>query len=200
MYTLGQIQAAYRNKGYTIYSKPFDLNIFGVRSATSESDKFDDILGVWFHDDKGKIVYHSFAATTDPGKSWLLKPMRSGGTAIMIPDQYKGLYKKGLHKGYIALEQKSHAKYVRDNNKDTKLDFSLYRDVKNRHLVFSDNIKSNIHKAGVFSKLVGNWSAACQVLQKEADFNLLMSFVDKQINAGIGNSFTYTLFESSDVA
>lgn len=201
MYTFGQIKAAFKNKGYHIYSKPYDLNIFGVRSNISESDKFDDWLGFWCYDENGQLIYKIFPATTDPGKNWLLTPMRSEGTAIMVPGQYKGLYKKGLHKTYPALEQKSEARYVRDNNKDTKLDLDLYRDPKKLKIYgFNDNIKSNIHKAGAFSKLVGLWSAACQVFQKESDFNLLMEYVDKQIAAGLGNSFTYTLLEQSDVA
>lgn len=194
MHTLKDIQAIFKKKGYVIYTKPFDLNIFGIRSNESQSDKFDDIVGFWCNDTKGNIVFYQFPATTDPGKHWLLTPMRSEGTAIMVPGQYKGLYKKGFHKTYPALEQKSNASYVRDNNKDTKLDFDLYRKNPESN-VFSDNIKSNIHKAGKFSVFVGAWSAACQVLQKESDFNILMEYVQKQIDAGLGNSFTYTLLE-----
>lgn len=201
MYTFGQIKAAFKNKGYVTFSKPYDLNIFGVRSTNSQSDKFDDWLGFWCYDDKGKLIYHIFPATTDPGKNWLLTPMKSDGTAIMVPNQYRGLYKKGYHKSYPALEQVGLAQYVRDNNKDTKLDFDLYLDPKKLKIHgFFDNIKSNIHKAGTWSKLVGLWSASCQVTQKEADFNLLMEYVDKQIDAGLPNSFTYTLFSQVDVA
>ncbi len=199
MKTLPQIQAVFKAKGYTIYTKPFDLNIFGIRSENSQSDKFDDVLGFWCVDGKGKTIFYQFPATTDPGKNWLLTPMRSEGTAILVPGQYKGMFKKGFHKSYPALEQKVVAKYVRDNNKDTILDFSLYRDpIKAKDNITVDLIKSNIHKAGAFSTLVGLWSAACQVLQKSADFDTLMTYVQAQIDAGLGNSFTYTLLESRD--
>lgn len=199
MKTLPQIQKVFKDKGYSVYTKPYDLNIFGIRSENSQSDQFDDIIGFWCSDDKGKTVFYQFPATTDPGKSWLLTPMRSEGTAILVPGQYKGMYKKGFHKSYPALEQKAVAKYVRDNNKDTILDFSLYRDPdKAKTNVIVDLIKSNIHKAGAFSKVVGLWSAACQVLSKQTDFELLMAYVQKQIDAGLGNSFTYTLLETTD--
>lgn len=198
MRNLEEIQNVFKKKGYVMFTKPYDLNIFGIRSENSQSDKFDDWLGFWCAENGG-TTFHIFPATTDPGKHWLLTPMQSGGTAIMVPGQYRGLYKKGFHKLYPALEQKGMAKYVRDNNKDTTLDFDLYRDpIKAAKNVFSDNIKSNIHKAGFFSTLVGKWSAACQVTQKTSDFDLLMSYVDKQIEAELGNSFTYTLLEEND--
>lgn len=197
-YSLQEIQNVFKRKGYVTFTKPYDLNIFGIRSENSQSDKFDDWLGFWCTENS-KTTFYIFPATTDPGKHWLLTPMRKEGTAIMVPGQYKGLYKKGFHKTYPALEQKGLARYVRDNNKDIILDFDLYRDpLKASKHVFLDNIKSNIHKAGFFSNLVGKYSAACQVTQKSADFDLLMSYVDKQITAGLGNSFTYTLIEERD--
>lgn len=199
MKTLPQIQKVFKDKGYSVYTRPFDLNIFGIRSENSQSDQFDDVVGLWCADGKGGTIFYQFPATTDPGKSWLMTPMRTDGTAILVPGQYKGMYKKGFHKDYPALEQKSVARYVRDNDKNSTLDFSLYRDPeKAKKHVIVDLIKTNIHKAGAFSKLVGAWSAGCQVLQKSSDFDILMVYVQAQIDAGLGNSFSYTLLESTD--
>ena len=46
-------------KGYTVYDNPvgFDLNIVGVRSATQESNKFDDTLIV-FYKQHGNWIYN----------------------------------------------------------------------------------------------------------------------------------------------
>ena len=44
-------------------------------------------------------------ATTDPGLYYLEHPMNVDGTAILIPGQYIGSHKTGLHKGDHALIQ-----------------------------------------------------------------------------------------------
>ena len=59
----------------------------------------------------------------------------------------------------------------------------------------------NIHRAGTFingSTQIDKWSAGCQVLSKESDFNLLMELAEKAKTL-YGNSFTYTLIESRDI-
>ena len=59
----------------------------------------------------------------------------------------------------------------------------------------------NIHRAGTFingSTQIDKWSAGCQVLSKESDFNLLMGLAEKARTL-YGNSFTYTLIESRDI-
>ena len=56
----------------------------------------------------------------------------------------------------------------------------------------------NIHKAGADSTYVENWSEGCQVFKKSADFEEFMTIVRKSKDIH-GNSFTYTLIESSDI-
>jgi hypothetical protein len=48
------------------------------------------------------------------------------------------------------------------------------------------------------SEYVENWSEGCQVFKKVVDFNALMKLTNlaKAIH---GNSFTYTLLESTDI-
>jgi hypothetical protein len=197
-YSLEEVRLVMRAKGYVIFDNTYDLNIFGIRSNESESNKFDDWVGVFCKDDRGKDIFHLFPATTDPGKPWLLSPMRSEGTAIMVPNQYRGLYKLGKHKDYEALEQKENAQYVRDSSKDSKLDFSLYKD-KGRLSIYGrwENAKTNIHRASSFKILqtVETYSAGCQVLQSAKDFNTLLDLCKKQIQHTNINSFTYTLLE-----
>ncbi len=171
-YTQSEIEAVFRKKGYKVFTGKFDVNLFGIRSKESQSDKFDDWVGYWCSDGKN-IIFDIFPATTDPGKSWLLTPMRSDGTAIMVPGQYSGLYKIGHHKDYEALEQVGMARYVRDNNKDTKLDFDLYKDPeKLKKHGFWDNVKSNLHRASALKivQFIGLYSAACQVIQDILNF------------------------------
>lgn len=195
--TIEKLTSVYRSKGYEFDLRDNVVNLFGIRSKESQSDKFDDTLGL-FVSIEGVKKLELFQATTDPGKSWLLTPMRKEGTAIMVPGQYRELYKLGRHKDYEALEQRANAKYVRDNNKDSKLDFSLYREGKGE--IFSDNIKSNIHRASAnkIVNFIGLYSAACQVVQNPKHFETILNYCKNQINHGWANLFTYTLLEISD--
>lgn len=56
----------------------------------------------------------------------------------------------------------------------------------------------NIHKAGVDSTFVENWSEGCQVFKRSKDFDEFMAIVRKS-KAVHGNSFTYTLINSNDL-
>ncbi len=191
------IKTRYRNNGYTFHEKENQVNIYGIRSKNSISDKFDDVIGM-FVVINGKEIHLTFPATTDPGKNWLLTPMRKDGCAIMVPGQYKGLYKIGLHKDYKALQQIGKAQYVRDNDKNSTIDFSLYRDPEKRKAhIFFDNIASNIHRASknAIVQYVGLYSAGCQVLQRDSDLQSLLSYCENQVANGWPNLFDYTLFE-----
>jgi hypothetical protein len=96
----------------------------------------------------------------------------------------------GLHQGkYEALRQKSNVKVYRDPNRDMK-----YDENKIQEGVFG----INIHKAGVDSTFVENWSEGCQVFKRAKDFEEFMVIMRKAA-AVHGNSFTYTLIESADI-
>ena len=55
----------------------------------------------------------------------------------------------------------------------------------------------NIHKAGLNSEVVNNWSAGCQVFKKSADYNEFMALTDKHREKN-GNKFTYTLLDERE--
>lgn len=199
MFSYQQIKRKYEQHGYTFFEEgSYNLNIFGIRSKTSHSNEFDDYIGVCYKDESGVEKADVFPATTDPGKYWLINPMVSGGTAILIPGQYKGAYKLGYHKNYQALEQKSPMWYVRDNNRDAVIDKSLYQNpLIRRQKAFKANIKTNIHRASKYRivQLVERYSAGCQVIQDPKQFDRLIYLCKRQIDIHKSNSFTYTLFE-----
>jgi len=78
----------------------------------------------------------------------------------------------------------------RDNDRD------LQHDMKGE--VHSGWYGINIHKAGKDSSLVDKWSAGCQVFKNASDFSQFMSTI-KESAKRLGNSFTYTLIESTDL-
>lgn len=203
-----EIEQAYAQKGYKFYTNGiYNPNIFGIRSNNSASNKFDDIIGLTYFESPSSPKALCFIGTTDPGKYWLQNPSNREGTLILVPAQYSSTHCIGIHgrsgkTPYEALEQVGQMRYVRDNNKDVVLDFDLYRDVlKLQKNGFWGIPKSNIHRASQNSivQLVEKYSAGCQVIQNNLDFQLLMNICRMSVKQGFPNRFGYTLFEESEV-
>jgi hypothetical protein len=56
----------------------------------------------------------------------------------------------------------------------------------------------NIHKSGRSSTRVDKWSAGCQVFKNDSDYKSFMQTVNEAAKR-LGNTFTYTLINSTDV-
>jgi hypothetical protein len=196
-YTREQIEGALKSKGYVWFedaaNKGFDVNIVGVRNSSTGqkvTNAFDDCLTISYKE-KGEWKFHCWPATTDPGKKGVLEYHNAAGVARLVEGQYRGSHGIGLHQGkYEALKQAKNVKVYRDANKDLN-----YDENKIQEGLFG----INIHKAGADSTYVENWSEGCQVFKKSADFDAFMAIVRKSRDIH-GNSFTYTLIESSDIA
>lgn len=182
------------NKNYKFFDNelPYNVNIIGVRNMDGRVNKFDDMILVVYRDSYKRWVVDSYQATCDPGRYWLKRPMKVTGTAILVPDQYRGAYKIDKHQGkYEALCQRGAEVAIwRDNDRDSQ------HDMKGE--VHSGWYGINIHKAGKDSSLVDKWSAGCQVFKNASDFSQFMSTI-KESSKRLGNSFTYTLIESTDL-
>lgn len=198
-YTREQIETAVKSKGYRWFEGGnYNLNIVGVRNSETNNvvtNKFDDCLTVSYSID-GENKFHCFDATTDPGTHWEQNILNKDGVAILVPGQYRGSHKIGLHAGkYEALRQQKPLKVYRDKNKDGIYD------------MVAENIHEgiygiNIHRAtkweGKKSTQIDKWSAGCQVIAANDDFKLFMELVNESSKL-YGNSFTYTLIESKDI-
>ncbi len=195
-YTREQVEAAVKAKGYVWFedavNKGFDVNIVGIRNSSTGqkvTNAFDDFLTVSYKEG-GEWKFHIWPATTDPGKKGVLEYHNVNGVARLVEGQYRGSHAIGLHQGkYEALKQAKNVKVYRDANRDLNYDENRIQEG-----VFG----INIHKAGADSTYVENWSEGCQVFKKSADFESFMSIVRKSRDIH-GNSFTYTLIESSDI-
>ncbi len=176
--------------GYEIYRKPYQLNIIGIRNTETASDKFDDELHVLFKNDKNKWEQAKYTITTDPGTYWLNNPLQVDGTAILKQGQYVNAYRIGLHKGqYKALVQAKPITVIRDYDRNAILDFNNGRESKG---LFGVNIhRASIHGA---TKKVGQWSAGCQVFEKNNEFIQFMQLCEKHRQL-YGNRFSYTLID-----
>jgi hypothetical protein len=193
-YTKDQIEKAIKAKGYVWFEgvKDFDLNIVGVRnSATGNAvtNAFDDVITVSYKVN-GIWAYNEWANTTDPGTKGVKEFHNTAGVARLVEGQYRGSHTLGLHQGkYEALKQQKPVKVYRDANKDMTYDES-----KIQEGIFG----INIHKAGVDSTYVENWSEGCQVFKRAADFEHFMELCRSSAKIH-GASFTYTLIESKDI-
>jgi hypothetical protein len=173
-----------------------NLNIIGVRNTSNKADIFDDLLLVAYKDES-KWVVDSYVITTEPGDSILRNPINKDGTAILVPGQYRGVYKIDQHRSrtrdpYAALCQRlGPVKIWRDNNKDSKPD----------HLGAEEagNFGINIHRHWKADNRIytRGASAGCQVFQKSYAF---YEFIETCNTAAAiwGNKFTYTLVTQDD--
>ena len=195
-YTREQVETAVKSKGYVWFedtvNKGYDVNIVGIRnSATGDkvTNVFDDHLTISYKEN-GEWKFHIWPATTDPGKKGVMEYHNKDGVARLVEGQYRGSHGIGLHQGkYEALKQQKPVKVYRDANRDL-----TYDENKIAEGVFG----INIHKAGADSTYVENWSEGCTVFKKSADFDVFMS-ICRKAREKHGNSFTYTLIESSDI-
>lgn len=190
-FTPEQVLEVFKKKGYSVDSTIGGRNMFGIRNNDALADTFDDSIGIlWMNPNTSNWDILQFDATTDPGSYYRLKPMNVNGSAIIIPGQYKNVYKIGLHQGYSAMQQVAPIDYVRDNNKDKILDF-LYKKIGFKK--YREIAATNIHHASNTSKstLDFNWSAGCQVIADIKDFQTFMN----TMREGTKFLYDYTLLE-----
>lgn len=169
----------------------YNLNIVGIRNSNTGNrvtNLFDDWITASYSVN-GTWVYKEWAATTDPGTKSVTNFSNVRGVARLVPNQYIDCYALGKHQGkYDALRQVGVVSVYRDADRNTQFSTN-----KTQSGLFG----INIHKAGIDSNVVENWSAGCQVFKREADFNEFMTIVNKSISVGY-NKFTYTLIDSKN--
>ena len=188
-----QFRKAMEAKGYAFFGleskAAYNVNIIGVRSDEDIFNEFDDALVVIYRDTKKNWEVRSYSITTDAGKIWMEKPMNSKGCAILVPDQYRGVYKIDGHgkTRYEALCQRGGEVSV---YRDANLDHEHDRDAGT---ITTGNYGINIHRSRSTgeSELVNSYSAGCQVFKNAPDFKDFMKLVNKSADK-FGNSFTYT--------
>lgn len=206
-FKVDQIIKVLKGKGHPVFeddSKPFNLNLVGIRTLDNTVNVFNDWMVV-FWKYQGKWTLRFFPCTTDPGLYWLQNPQSKLGTAIVKEGHYKGLWHIGMHQGkYKALTQKSDVIVIRDFDHDTQLDYDSGRTERG---IFG----INCHRANENGKSVSvdKWSAGCQVLQNKQIFNpdnqavrvyefdYFMNLCEKS-KENWGDSFSYSLINEKD--
>lgn len=178
------------NKGYKVFkedTKPYNINIVGIRSNNRNPNSFDDeICLFWNYENRWNLK--RYKVTTDPGLVYLLDPLSDAGTAILKEGQYRSGYRIGLHQNrYTALVQAQPVTVIRDFNRDKILDYDSGREQTGFFGI-------NIHRASATgeSTWVDKWSAGCQVFANINQYNEFLKFC-KLATANWGSQLTYTL-------
>lgn len=185
--------AALVAKGFKVFTRPYELNILGVRNNSSVPNVFDDTINVLYKDDAGRWQDHSYRVTTDPGLYWLTNPLNVDGTAILKTGQYLNSHMIGLHRGkYTALVQRGPVTVIRDANRDKTVDFSGKEDTG----LFGINIHRAMEQGTTTS--VDRFSAGCQVFANANDFSAFLALCEKHKQL-YGNLFSYTLVNQAPV-
>ncbi|MFZ6014468.1 MAG: hypothetical protein ACOYXT_29280 [Bacteroidota bacterium] len=187
---LSRIKGILRGLNYKLYTRPYQLNIVGLRSKSVQSNSFDDEIHVFYTTPEGKWNYHVYPATTDPGTFWLNNPSYPQGTAILAQGQYIDAYSLGKHRGlYEAMVQVKPVTVIRDYDRDAVLDFD-------NGTKETGNFGINIHRAESkgSTKVINKYSAGCQVFKNARDFEAFIKLC-KHHAALYGNTFSYTLID-----
>ena len=186
---------AVENLGHSVFkndTKPYNLNIVGIRADNPEVNKFNCIKTVFW---KYEGSWNKFQTqmTSLAGSNYLKDPMNSKGCAILVPDQYRGCYKLDLHRGkYLALCQRKPVSVYRDNNENLSYDMV-------ESTIENGLFGINCHRASAYKELdsVGKNSAGCQVTQDPLEYDLLI-YLYQKAQEQWGEWFTYTLIKESD--
>lgn len=193
--TLKDVIESVISQGYELDTRPFKLNVVGIRNpANTVPNEFQDEIAYFYFDNNGKPVGKVARGTTSPSVYFLQNPMVSAGTAILQQGQYKDAYAIGLHRRkYSALVQVKPVTVIRDSDRNSYLDF------------FADTQTGlfgiNIHRAtrGKNNEaIIGQDSAGCQVYMYEPDFDAMMKMANKSREL-YGNKFTYTLIDKRTI-
>lgn len=179
-YTTEQLLARFSSLPSYIPSNSIPDNlIIAVRSNEDTPNVFDDKM-YFFRKGKFKFVT---SCTTNPGGPILTggwRKFNNMGAAILKSDEiYYNAYQKSdgtvvrHHNGKMpCLRQMTSMKYYRDANNDLKSD--------ERGEIFRGNFSTNIHLNNynllnrIISRMVGEWSAGCQVLNNAYDYSRML--------------------------
>ena len=218
-----------KRKRYNIFddnSKPFNLNIWGIRNRNLKAGYFDDLLVVFWKENNGAWTVVSFEVTTDPSDISLINFRNNLGTAIITEAQHRGVWQLGLHKGqYEALVQRRPITVIRDFNKDGILDIpsnelldkwkyeKVVIDLSNRtterfeidgvlkYIRDTGYFGINCHRASKYNILekIGLYSEGCVVFKNPVAFESSFMVLINNAVANWGNSFTFTLCNEKEL-
>jgi len=183
-----------KDLGYAIFTdKNYDLNLIACRSPSRVANEFDDVFHVVYRVGD-RYFQESYPCTTDAGLYWLHNPSRVEGTAILVPNQYRNVWRLDYHAGnksHLALCQRNGPVQVyRDSDRNEILDMDP-------DTIMEGWFGINIHRASSkhTAERVERYSAGCIVIQEKDDFDRLIALAKRQRDQLGYHNFSLTLLE-----
>jgi len=185
-------------KGYPFYTKPFDVNIIGIRMKDQDFKKFADLFLLVYTDHLNYNHVEKAIGTTVPGIIYHSNYSNPEGLGIIVPGHYKAVWEKGKHKGREALTQCGNFNVYRDKNKDGKID-------KNVVVVAGPDKRFDLHDAHsstfpdkIFLENIGGFSEGCQVLANKVKYRMWYEIISYSMKLLKYFKVSYTLLEEDD--
>jgi hypothetical protein len=143
-----------------------------IRSSADAYDRFDDRAFLYeVKADGEKPVFVMARTGTSHTGSYGLKKFHEynhKGAAVLKSDwMVYDSHAYGLHKGRAAYRQVKGFPYFRDDNRNQRVDEIGPE--------YNDIIYANIHRAGVNSTVINNWSTACMVTANLTEFQKFLA-------------------------
>lgn len=148
-----------------------------VRSQADKYDAFDDKAFTYYVKNEGNTPKFILArnGTSNAGSYGLknFSEYNHFGCAVLKSDwMVYNSHAYGLHKGKPAYRQVKGFPYFRDNNRNER--------AEEIGPEYNDIIGANIHRAGVNSTVIKNWSTACMVTANLTKFLEFLGFCNAQ--------------------
>lgn len=186
-------------KGYKFFEGAFNTNLIGIRMNKQELDKFSDLFLLIYMDHLNNWHVEKAIGTTVPGDYYHKNYSNPDGLGIIVPGQYRGAFKSGLHKGRPALIQNTTFKVFRDTNKDGKIDKVNIQDAPPWMRFDFHDAHSEMFPYKIFLENVGKFSEGCQVLANRVKYKMFLDIIEYSMKVWNSSTVTYTLLEENDL-
>jgi hypothetical protein len=195
---VSQIKAIFQKKGYRFFQYgDFNINLVFVRESNEFTNKFTDTLYCIYKEYGSWKVLQLPCSTKAGWWGGIFNPITVAGktgTAVLVPNQYKGAYKFiDSYFGWLQypyFHQIAPVKVWRDYDKDLQID-----KIQQQEGLFGINIHRG-GNVGVIGGFINNWSQGCLVME-EPFFRKLLPIIRQSVKI-YGDVFTATLIERKD--
>jgi len=186
---LAWIKNYYNSKNIKIQ----EINLIGIRNSLCiKDDVINDYIGYFTED-----TIMLYPGTTEPSVYWTMDKAErnAAGTFHLSLGYHKDIWCIGTHKGYEAMV--NDYKYCKPTRGWRDANYNFTNDASDVEVC--DYFGINFHRMHPISIVnkIGKYSAGCQVFQKPADFNSVLSTIKKSkmyTNTKSKTTFSYNLF------
>jgi hypothetical protein len=222
--TIQKVRARCGGQGYEILSRPYEMNIVGVRFSypgQKYTNAYSDDMYLFYKDDNNFWQMHKYKISTMPGvypaEVYQKTKKRKDGTSYTVDKLRRkqdgqnvkttsimkgrggvGILKEGFYKNIYSIGSFNDATAMVTGGRKQK----WYRDSTDSYIIKYEKEGEGdsgmyIHKGFANSGSVNNWSEGCQVFKDKASYDQFFEKCKIHQNK-YGNKFNYTLLLSTD--